>query len=85
MPTLKAGLVGGLLLTSSPFWWFASWIVERQSFLATGSEFLQRNVFGWSKWYPYWIPNFLIGFMVAVVALTIFRRLKGKFGRANAL
>jgi hypothetical protein len=82
---LKVGLLGGLVFTSSTFWWFAVPLVGTTNFIFTGNQYLQSNVFGWSKWYPHWLPDFLFGFMLAVGAIALFRKLKSKSGRSNAL
>jgi hypothetical protein len=72
--TLRAGLLGGLVFTSSPFWWVLYPLLGAQNFIVNGNRYLQTNVFGSSQWYPYWLPDFFFGFTVAVVIVYFGRK-----------
>ena len=84
LPVLKIGLLGGLFATSSPFQWLISPLAPVGNYLFLGTEYFQANVFKWSSWYPYWLSNFLVGFLIAIVALSLFRKVRSARTRASA-
>jgi hypothetical protein len=79
---LKIGLLGGLIVTSSPFWWLALPLLGAQSMFVRVPDLIHSGVFGWSRYFPGWLPNFLIGFWMFVGLWLLIRTVTRRATRA---